>query len=650
MAANFNKPDLSSLEVDAVDEYKERDVDIAKMFDGTSSTNIPTNAIKFDVTSGVLQRREGGAWVTKALDIIDATTGTLSVSRGGTGAATASAARTNLSVPPTSLTISAGTGLNGGGTLSANRLLSVDVGTDPSQIPINSTLVPKSGGIFTGDITYYGGGGVSSNTSYGSLALAFNTTGSDNTANGYQALFFNTTGSNNTANGRSALSSNTTGNYNTATGYQALYSNTTGGSNTANGSLALNSNTTGSDNTASGVFALNSNTEGNNNTANGSLALYFNTEGNNNTANGYQALYSNTTGYNNTANGYQALYSNTIGSGNTANGHQALNSNTEGNNNTANGHQALNSNTEGFNNTANGYRALYSNTTGNNNTANGYRALYSNTTGSNNTANGYRALASNTTGSNNTANGYQALYSNTTGENNIANGYYALASNTTGIRNTATGSLALFSNTSYDNVSGLGYNSQVTGDDQVQLGDSNTTVYTSSGNVSSRSDLRDKADVRDTILGLDFITALRPVDYRWDQREDYKPDAPTRPEPLNNDATEQEIEAHELALSQYENDHAEWLIAVKHENLMHDGTHTRNRYHHGIIAQEIAGVIAESGVDFGGYQDHKVNGGEDVLTIAYSELIGPLIKALQEVNQKLDVLKQEFDDYVETHS
>jgi len=111
---------------------------------------------------------------------------------------------------------------------------------------------------------------------------------------------------------------------------------------------------------------------------------------------------------------------------------------------------------------------------------------------------------------------------------------------------------------------------------------------------------------------------------------------------LKDDATEQDIQAHELALSQYENDHAEWLIAVKHENLIHDGTYKRSRYHHGVIAQEIAGVIAESGVDFGGYQDHKVNGGEDVLTIAYSELIGPLIKALQELNQK-------FDDYVKTH-
>ena len=283
------------------------------------------------------------------------------------------------------------------------------------------------------------------------------------------------------------------------------------------------------------------------------------------------------------------------------------------------------------------------------NTSYGSLALNSNTTGDRNTAHGYYTLYSSTTGERNTATGYYALLSNTTGDRNTANGYFALTSNTTGDRNTASGYRALLSNTSYNNTTGLGYDSAVTGSNQVSLGDSNTTVYTQSGSVSSRSDLRDKADVRDTILGLDFITALRPVDYRWDQREDYKPDAPTRPEPLNNDATEQEIEAHELALSQYENDHAEWLIAVKHENLMHDGTHTRNRYHHGIIAQEIAGVIAESGVDFGGYQDHKVNGGEDVLTIAYSELIGPLVKALQEVNQKFDALKEEFDDYVETH-
>jgi len=474
----------------------------------------------------------------------------------------------------------------------------VDTGTAAGEVPLNSSLVPKSGGTFTGEITYYGGGGMSTNTSYGTQALSSNTTGGSNTATGYRAL-----------------RSNTTGNYNAANGYYALNSNTTGSRNTAHGYAPLTANTTGSSNTATGYNAL-----------------YFNTEGSNNTATGYQALYSNTTGGSNTANGNQALYSNTEGSTSTATGYRALFSNTTGNDNVANGYKALTNNTTGNRNTAYGYQALYENTTGFRNIANGRNSLYSNTEGSYNTATGEQALYSNTTGYSNTATGRNSLYSNTTGGSNTAYGYAALNSNTT-----------------YNNTSGFGNDAQVTASDQVQLGDSDTTTYVY-GTVQDRSDLRDKADVRDTILGLDFITALRPVDYRWDLRDDYKPDAPTEPEPLKDDATEQDIQAHELALSQYENDCAEWLIAVKHENLIHDGTHKRTRYHHGVIAQEVAEVIAESGIDFGGYQDHKVSGGEDVLSIGYDELIGPLIKALQEVNQKFDALKEEFDDYVETHS
>ena len=385
------------------------------------------------------------------------------------------------------------------------------------------------------------------NLSLGSTALDSNTEGSQNTANGYLALGSNTTGSSNTAYGSYALLYNTTGNYNTATGYRALFNNTTGIFNVATGQSALYSNTEGSYNTANGNNALLSNTTGDYNTAYGSIALYF-----------------NTTGYNNTATGYQALLYNTTGSNNVATGHQALNSNTTGGSNTATGFQALLSNTTAYYNTANGYRALYSNTTG----------------------------------SYNVANGFQALRDNTTGIRNVANGQEALYSNTTGIHNTACGHQALYSNTSYDNVSGFGFNAQVTGSDQIQLGDSDTTTYVY-GTVQNRSDLRDKADVRGTVLGLGFITSLRPVDYRWDMREDYETATP-------------------------------------------DGTHKRGRYHHGFIAQEIAEVIEESGVDFGGYQDHKVAGGEDVLSLGYDELIGPLVKALQELNQK-------FDDYVKTH-
>lgn len=32
---------------------------------------------------------------------------------------------------------------------------------------------------------------------------------------------------------------------------------------------------------------------------------------------------------------------------------------------------------------------------------------------------------------------------------------------------------------------------------------------------------RDKTDIRNTELGIEFIMGLRPVDGRWDMREDY---------------------------------------------------------------------------------------------------------------------------------
>ena len=49
-----------------------------------------------------------------------------------------------------------------------------------------------------------------------------------------------------------------------------------------------------------------------------------------------------------------------------------------------------------------------------------------------------------------------------------------------------------------------------------------------------------------------------------------------------------------------------------------------------MIAQEVKALIDAQGVDFGGYQDHAVKGGEDVLTVGYIEFIAPMIKAIQE--------------------
>jgi type VI secretion system secreted protein VgrG len=113
------------------------------------------------------------------------------------------------------------------------------------------------------------------------------------------------------------------GNYNTGVGYGALHTDTTGANNTAYGLGALGVNTTGYENIASGVNTMANNVSGGQNAVYGTAALYSNTNGTANTANGYETLFLNTSGSNNTAGGYKALYNNKTGNANIALGYQA---------------------------------------------------------------------------------------------------------------------------------------------------------------------------------------------------------------------------------------------------------------------------------------------------------------------------------------
>jgi hypothetical protein len=343
----------------------------------------------------------------------------------------------------------------------------------------------------------------------------------------------------NTGVGAQALASNVSGNADTGVGFQALYSNTSGIENTANGDGALFANTAGIDNTANGQQALYSNTNGSGNTANGQQALYSNTSGSNNTANGIAALYSNTTGTNNTANGIAALYSNTTGNGNTANGDSALYANTTGSGNAANGQQALFSNTTGGGNTANGQQALFSNTTGSGNTANGQQALYSNTNGSGNTANGDGALTFNTSGSDNTASGDNALYKNMIASDNVALGFEAGYNLTNGNQNIVLGYMAGYNLTNgasnieignegngNDNkiirigVQGTQSGTYIAGISGVTISPTGGAVYVNAngqlGTVNSSR--RFKEAIQDMASQSDILLSLRPVAFH------YKPD------------------------------------------------------------------------------------------------------------------------------
>ena len=251
-------------------------------------------------------------------------------------------------------------------------------------------------------------------------------------------------------------------------------------------------------------------------------------------------------------------------------------------------------------------------------TAYGYGALKACTSPSFNTGIGALCLQSLTTGGNNTAIGAEALGRATTPESCTAIGRFSLFKLLSGSQNTGLGQRAGefnsdgSDNTSRNNCTYVGSDTRASGDNQVQLGDGSTTTY-AYGAIQNRSDARDKTDVRDTVLGLDFIKALRPVDFRWDYRDDY---------------------FEEVAVTLEDGTTSSKLTAITK-----DGSRARGRFHHGLIAQEVKDVLLEKRVDFGGYQDHRIRGGSDVLSLGYTEFIAPLIKAVQELSARLEALE-----------
>jgi len=239
-------------------------------------------------------------------------------------------------------------------------------------------------------------------------------------------------------------------------------------------------------------------------------------------------------------------------------------------------------------------------------------------TGSGNIAVGYGALNKNTTGDGNVVIGKLAMVNKTSGSNNVAIGANTLHSTTALSLNTALGYNSLHDNAAYSNCTGVGANTVVTAENQVQLGDSATAVYAYSA-LNNRSDSRDKADIEDTKLGLEFINKIRPVEFKWDIREDY------------NEVVEKKDKKGNVT----------GIKTIKHKK---DGSKKRSRAHQGVIAQEVKQVMDELNVDFAGYQDHSISGGEDVLTIGYTEFIAPLIKAVQELSKNVIDLEDKVNE------
>lgn len=392
----------------------------------------------------------------------------------------------------------------------------IDLSDTPQEYVANKFLVVNSDA--TG-VEFHGGVGLN-NVWIGTEALAsYSESIVGCVAIGYQAMSSCSYCGTNVAIGYQASFSCDRNYTNVAIGYKSMYSGTSCSTNVAIGLSAMSGAISTAHSVAIGTSAMISATNVSYSVAIGAESMRSATGGMYNVAIGYESLAINATSHN-VAVGFLALCSNTTGSYNVAVGSYALANNVTATDNVAIGYNAAVYNTTGSYNTAVGSRALASNTVGYNNVAVGYQALKSNTTGYSNTAVGYRALGSCTTGINNVAIGPSTLQGVTTGSNNVSVGSESTAYNHNqctliGI-NQAPGAART-------NTTCIGYGAPASANNQINLG--NTSITQIRAQVTSitsySSDKRDKADIRDLDLGLDFIMELKPRKFKWDKREWY---------------------------------------------------------------------------------------------------------------------------------
>lgn len=231
----------------------------------------------------------------------------------------------------------------------------------------------------------------------------------------------------------------------------------------------------------------------------------------------------------------------------------------------------------GYKNTALGSNSLVSNTKGFGNVALGFYSLLSNKEGYHNVAIGNSALK-NAESRTNVAIGNAAQEQNTTGFDNTSVGNNALTANQTGDYNTAIGANSGPKIENLSNTLSLGFQALVTESNMVRIGNFKIKKIEMQVPINFTSDRRVKEQITSLALGLDFMNKLRPVAY---QRIDT--DKPQK----------------------------EWgLIAQELQQTLQEVYYTD------------AGIVQEDGSS------------EHMLSIRYTDLIAPMIKAIQELSAR----------------
>ena len=258
-------------------------------------------------------------------------------------------------------------------------------------------------------------------------------------------------------------------------------------------------------------------------------------------------------------------------------------------------------------------------TTSNWNQAIGYQGLEFNTTGVSNTSIGGQTLHYNSSGSWNTALGGGALGWNTTGYSNTAVGFWALGNNDSGYGNTALGRESFSSNANYNNSTALGYLCQVTASNQVRIGNNAVTSIGGQVGWTTLSDARFKTESNQKVPGIDFIKKLRPITYF-----------------VNHEVVNNFLETNVVkSLNGRKGLGADASTQIAKRAI------PEKTLESGFMAQEVEQAAKELGYEFNGVDAPKNE--KDYYGLRYSQFVVPLVKAVQELNEKLEQKQAEND-------
>jgi hypothetical protein len=314
---------------------------------------------------------------------------------------------------------------------------------------------------------------------------------------------------------------------------------------------------------------------------------------------GEDNLVNNTTGFANIAIGWNALKNNQTGIDNVAIGLVSLETNLSGEQNVSIGSYSMQGNTIGVDNVSIGFYAMQQNLGGNENVGVGSFSLQNNKIGSKNTAIGYQSLQENFKGNENTANGYFSMYNNLKGNYNTSIGAYSLNSNTLGNNNTGLGYDVDVSAPALTNATVIGYLALVDASNKVRIG--NASVSSNGGQVewTAYSDARVKTKIEENVPGLDFINLLKPVTYHFD---------------VDKQNELMGVKSKERVEGMYDIEKIQWT---------------------GFLAQDVDAAARKINYDFSG-----IDKSGELMGLRYSSFVVPMVKAIQELDEKIIQLKQ----------